>query len=131
MKNTVRAATLCALLFVMFVSLSTAAPRAEAGGRHLRLVKSAPDTGSVVNAAPAAIELWFSEAPQIRVTTMRLQSGQTAVELARPEQDTADGKHVSAKVQGSLAAGSYQVTWRTMSRDGHVVNGTFGFTYSP
>lgn len=131
MKQTGRAATLCALLVGILASLSVAAPRGDAASRHLRLVNSAPDTGGVVQTPPAAIELWFSEAPQIRVTTVRLQSGQTAVELARPEQDAADNKHVTAKVQGSITPGVYQVSWRTMSRDGHVVNGTFGFTYSP
>ena len=39
-----------------------------------------------------------------------------------------DAKHLTAPVAATLAPGGYTVEWRTLARDGHVVNGEFGFT---
>ncbi len=34
---------------------------------------------------------------------------------------------LSAAISKPLAAGAYKVTWKAMSKDGHVVNGTIDF----
>ncbi len=96
---------------------------------HLRLERSEPMADSTVASAPTAIRLWFSQPPELNVTSVRLtgEDGRVAGlgALTRARESTAP---VVAPVQGMLAAGRYIVAWRTMSRDGHVVSGTFGFT---
>jgi methionine-rich copper-binding protein CopC len=105
---------------------------AVAGERHLRLLKSEPANEAVIDAAPAAIELWFSEPPEVKVTTIHLRqpSGQTT-RLEKVAADAEDATHIIAPVDSVTAAGAYSITWRTMSKDGHVVNGEIGFEVKP
>jgi methionine-rich copper-binding protein CopC len=80
-----------------------------------------------------AVRLWFSGPVQAAVTTVRLaDSLNQVVETAKPH--AADGSSsavVIAEVRGALRPGRYAVAWRTMSRDGHVESGHFGFRYTP
>jgi methionine-rich copper-binding protein CopC len=105
-----------------------AAVRAETGvvAFHLHLLRSAPAADSTV-ASPASVQLWFTESPQLAVTTVRMTGpGEHAVRLGRVR---AGADHsVVANVQGHLAPGRYTISWRTMSRDGHPMRGTIPFT---
>lgn len=93
---------------------------------HLHLVKSTPAANASVAAAPDSIRLWFSQAPELKLTTVKVTGpGTAAVALAPLAKG--DSALVVAGVKGKMAAGSYTVAWRTMSKDGHVVRGTFAF----
>jgi methionine-rich copper-binding protein CopC len=93
---------------------------------HLHLVRSAPAANATVSAAPDSIRLWFSQAPELQLTTVKVTGpGTAAVPLAPLAKR--DSALVVAKVRGRMAAGAYTVAWRTMSKDGHVVRGTFAF----
>ncbi|HYH78485.1 MAG TPA: copper resistance CopC family protein [Longimicrobium sp.] len=102
--------------------------RAEpaAAAFHLHLLRSTPAADSTVT-SPARVQLWFSESPELAVTSVRMTGpGGRAVRLGRLQ---AEREHsVVANVQGRLAAGRYTLTWRTMSRDGHAMRGTIPFT---
>jgi methionine-rich copper-binding protein CopC len=98
---------------------------------HVRLTRSNPADHASLRAAPHAISLWFSESVQLSVTSVHMSGpGGAAVELAAPR--IGEGPHapVIVDVKGSVGPGLQQVTWRTMSRDGHAANGTFTFTLS-
>ena len=41
------------------------------------------------------------------------------------------GARLSVKLNPKIKAGKYKVTYRVVSDDGHVVNGSYWFTYSP
>ncbi len=105
-----------------------AATPAEGARRHVRLVKSSPVQDSVV-AAPATVELWFSEKVELGVTRVRLSgvSGTTVATGPLKRADVADAPIVAA-VLGPMAAGVYTVNWSTASKDGHPVRGAFEFT---
>ena len=93
---------------------------------HLHLVKSTPAANASVSAAPDSIKLWFSQAPELKLTTVKLTGpGTVGVDLAPLAKG--DSALVIAGVKGKLGAGAYTVAWRTMSKDGHVVRGTFAF----
>ena len=93
---------------------------------HLHLLKSVPAKNTTVTAAPDSIRLWFSQAPELKLTTVKLSGpGTAAIELSPLAKG--DSGLVAAGVKGEMAAGAYSVAWRTMSKDGHVVSGTFGF----
>jgi methionine-rich copper-binding protein CopC len=94
---------------------------------HLHLLKSAPAANATMTAAPEAIRLWFSQPPELAVTSVKVTGpGSAAVALAPLA--GGDSALVVAPVKGKMVAGAYTVTWRTMAKDGHVARGTFAFT---
>jgi len=109
------------------VAVRPAGVRAEpaAAAFHLHLLRSSPAADSSVT-APAAVQLWFSESPELAVTTVRMTgpAGRT-VRLGRLR--AGDDHSVVANVTGRLAAGRYTIAWRTMSHDGHPMRGTIPF----
>jgi methionine-rich copper-binding protein CopC len=106
-----------------------ATPRSASSSFHLRLLRSDPAADTTLTTAPAAIRLWFSEPPQVAVTTVLLtNSAGTTVATGKPTRAAAKDAPVSAPVQGTLTPGAYHVAWKTMSADGHAVRGEFSFT---
>ena len=98
------------------------------GLRHLQLVKSEPANEAHVTNSPSAIQLWYSQAPQLKLTYVKLTNPDGKVLDLKPIEPVAgDARHLSAHVPTALAAGEYIVAWRTLSRDGHAVNGKFTF----
>jgi copper resistance protein C len=94
---------------------------------HLRLLKSTPAANATIPAPPASIQLWFSQAPELAVTSVKVTGpGSVAVPLATLA--GGDSSLVVAPVKGKMAAGAYTVAWRTMAKDGHVARGSFAFT---
>jgi hypothetical protein len=59
-------------------------------------------------------------------------AGTTArvIETTPPRMDSGAGAPVIAEIRGPMAMGRFNVAWRTMSRDGHPVSGTFAFTFA-
>ncbi|MEA2825607.1 MAG: copper transport protein [Actinomycetota bacterium] len=112
----------------MFVGLVLAllvvvAPAASA---HAILLRTEPSPQTTVDRPPPAVKLHFSEAVEaafgaVRVYDVdghRVDTGK----LARVD----GGREVDAAVP-HLADGTYTVTWRVVSADGHAVHGGFGF----
>jgi methionine-rich copper-binding protein CopC len=112
------------------VAVRPAAVRAEtAAAFHLHLLRSSPAADSTV-ASPPLVQLWFTESPQVAVTSIRMTGPHgRAVRLGRVR--AGDEHSVTANVQGQLAPGRYTIAWRTMSRDGHPMHGTIPFTVAP
>ena len=104
---------------------------AGAVARHLSLLRSEPFANATLAASPAQIRLWFTQRPELAVTSIRLTagSGSQAVErtLAPLSRATAADAPITAAVGAALAPGHYEVRWRTMARDGHVLNGVIPF----
>jgi len=110
---------------VLGLTALAAAPTAK---KHTHLERSEPAKDSTITVAPTAIKLWFSEPVQIRVTTVRVTSADSAaVALSPARMGTGAHAPVILDVRGPVAPGRYAVAWRTMSRDGHPVSGTFAF----
>ena len=99
--------------------------------RHNRLVRAEPGVESQVATSPAAIRLWFKEAPEPTVSSIALLrvagSDSTPVPLA-PAKAGREAGSLEAGVTRPLTSGHYAVRWRTAGRDGHVIRGEFGFT---
>ena len=97
---------------------------------HTHLASSFPRANEVVAVAPAEITLTFSARPEVpltKLTLLRADSTPVALERVRAGRDTLT---VAARVPGPLPVGQYIVVWRTASRDGHVVRGSYHFGYS-
>ncbi len=124
-RRAVVAATLAAALLLLAGALP---PRLAAALPHMRLLKSTPAANATLTASPDAIRLWFSEPVDPKGSTVTLKgAGGMAVALAPLTRDTAKDAPLVATLTTPVPAGAYTVTWKGMSRDGHVVNGTFTF----
>ena len=104
---------------------------AGAAARHLKLIRSEPLANAKLASSPTQVKLWFTQRPELTVTSIKVKtgSGATVVEraLAPLSRETAAASPIVAPVGAALAPGHYEVVWRTMARDGHVLNGVIPF----
>lgn len=116
-------AALAAFLFAVCAGLLLSAPPAAA---HDELTGSVPADGAVVDAAPEAVELTFSNTPAAIGSEVRV--------LAEDGTNWADGdvrildNTATQRLRDGAPAGVYTVQWRVVSSDAHPIEGTFGFT---
>jgi copper resistance protein C len=104
----------------------------DAGAWHLHLLRSAPAAGDTLRASPTAVRLWFSEPPELAITTVRLTAAAGgAVALAPVTRGTGSDAPVEAALRARMPAGSYTVFWRTTARDGHPATGRYQFVIAP
>ena len=126
MKILNRAAS--ALLLAVLVA-AVATP-AAGSGLHLKLTKSAPAKDAELVDSPAEIRLWFSQATELSISRIQMTAADgTVIELGKVE--TGPDNALVAAVPTPLAAGTYEVAWRTSSGDGHPIRGTIGFAVAP
>jgi methionine-rich copper-binding protein CopC len=124
-SGTLRTGIAIALAAVFFAVLAVPASAAF----HLRLVRSDPAADATLATPPSALRLTFSEPPELAVTSVRLVGpGDRAIALARLVRARGDRATVVATPRATLAHGRDALTWRTMSKDGHAMHGTFHFT---
>lgn len=98
---------------------------------HLHLLRSEPSANDTVASAPAAIKFWFSERPELAITTVKLATSAGApVPLAPLKVDTGANGPLVAGLRGPIAQGTYVVMWRTTAMDGHPASGKFDFVVS-
>ena len=108
---------ICALVFLLPLPASA----------HVRLLRSDPAAGSHV-ASPSTIRLWFSERPDLALTSITLHNDNGTTFSVRPPQAAVnDFTQLSFSVASALPAGHYTVEWRAMSSDGHPSGGRFSF----
>lgn len=115
-----------AIALIIMAAAGLGAARHDA--LHLRLVRSEPAQDAVLASSPGAVHLWYSEEPQLKLTTVELSGPDgSSVKLENIAAVEGDAMHLTAAVDAPLAAGAWSVAWRTLARDGHVVRGTIGF----
>jgi len=117
------------ILMLAFVGILAAATGGEADApRHFALSKSSPEAGASVQ-TPNEIRLWFTQEPQEGTTQIRLvEADDHGVHVMDVAQDANDPTSFYIELHGTLPAGTYNVSWRGMGEDGHVVRDTFQFT---
>lgn len=98
---------------------------------HNHLVKSSPAEAEKLAASPREIRLWFNERPEVPFTSVTLLRADSSKILTIKAVATDDSMAVSAPLPTPLGPGSYFVAWRTASRDGHAIRGTYGFSIAP
>ena len=106
---------------VLAVLVATAAPAAA----HAVLLRTDPSPQTTVKTPPAAVHLVFSEAVEVAFGAVRVfdVDGQR---VDKGKIQTANGRR-EVVVPASLPAGTFTVTWRVVSADGHPVHGGFQF----
>ena len=116
-----------ALSAALFTTLSLAAFTPSAAW-HLHLRRAEPGVNDTVATAPKAVRLWFTETPEAVGARITLTGpGGAVVPLGKPTVEAGDDAPLAAEVKGPMTAGTYQVAWRAMAKDGHAMGGTFHF----
>jgi copper transport protein len=110
-----------ATLALAFSGVALAAP----GWAHAELVSSTPANGTRLEAPPRTVQLTFTESVDLVDGGLRLLDGAGGT-IATPE-PAASGRTVTWPMPSTLGRGSYVVTWRVVSSDGHPVDGAFTF----
>lgn len=104
---------------------------AGAAMMHMKLSRSEPAANSVLRIPPKDLKLWFTQRPELTVTSVKLRSGSGASAVQRTlaplARAAADSAPIVVPVGVTLAPGHYEIAWRTMARDGHVLNGIIPF----
>ena len=94
---------------------------------HSNLKSTNPASGSVVTTSPFVIELNFGE--EVRLTSVVIVKPD-GTQL--PLTFTPEGSAVAFAVKRpELASGKNEILWKALSKDGHVVSGTFVLTLKP
>lgn len=101
---------------------------ASSAWSHASMHSSTPKDGETVAQGLSQIELMFSEPLRVTMVTVAKPGDGAPIAL----KDKLPSSFVSNAKLGvdPLAAGSYEVNWRGVSDDGHVMNGHFKFSVS-
>jgi methionine-rich copper-binding protein CopC len=93
-------------------------------GAHAHLQKASPADNSVVTTSPPNLVLNFSE--PARLTVLSIQKGSEPKQDLKPLPTNA-AQQITIPLP-PLTPGTYLVTWRAVSDDGHVMPGSLHFT---
>lgn len=103
----------------------------SAAAFHLKLSKSEPTANARLSASPTEVKLWFTQRPELPVTSIKVKTGTGASTVERAlaplARAAANSSPITAPIGAALAPGHYEIIWRTMARDGHVLNGVIPF----
>ena len=96
---------------------------------HLKLKAIFPGKDTTLTTSPDAVKLWLSEPADLPATKVSVANATgAAVAVAKLTRGAQREDPVVAKFTAPLTNGKYTVTWKAMSKDGHVVNGVSSFT---
>ena len=96
---------------------------------HANLARSDPQANADLQAAPAQVQLWFTERPELSLTTIQVYNEQRQrVDQGPATEGPGDSLSLVERLQPNLPRGTYTVSWHTTSaEDGHVTGGAFAF----
>ncbi|MGH3663631.1 MAG: copper resistance CopC/CopD family protein [Micromonosporaceae bacterium] len=93
---------------------------------HATLLKTSPAQGAVVDSAPRQVTLVFSETVQPLAGHAKIIGPRgTRFDAGQPR---ADGDQLVIKMRDGAPRGTYLVSFRVVSADGHPVSGGFSFS---
>ena len=123
MLRNVGMAMFTALALSPFISAASAHPQFKAAG---------PAPGSVVQVAPKAVRIQFSEDLELAFSgiEIRNKTGEVQKTGAASLLPT-DKKQLLVPVEGTLAPGMYTVNWHVVGADTHPQKGSFNFEVKP
>ena len=112
-----------ALLAAAFaLALGLAAP----AGAHTTLLSSDPTDGATLQAPPSAITLNFDE--PVQASTLQLAVTDSGGATVSKQPPTVTGSTVVQALPSSLPGGTYTLSYRLVSVDGHPVSNSISFT---
>lgn len=94
---------------------------------HAHLRSAVPADGSVLSASPRQVVLDFSEPARLTAAWIQ-RSGSARRKIEPLPRQSATSLEVPLP---KLSRGSYELSWRALSADGHIVPGHIHFTVMP
>ncbi|WP_108658285.1 copper resistance CopC family protein [Acuticoccus kandeliae] len=114
------------IMTLVLAAALAAAPMAASA--HSSSQPGTPKDGETLTVAPNLVRLNFGG--PMRITVLKLVGPDGEVPLTRT-----DGMKpvttLEATPSGAMAPGAYEIEWRGMGADGHVMEGTVDFTIAP
>lgn len=113
-----------ALILAVLVAVLTVLGTATSASAHATLVSTDPAEGAVLPEAPSEVTFTFDEPVQL------VPDGLLAFDAEGKRVDLdpkASGVEVTGALPGDLANGTYVITWRVVSADGHPIAGSLTF----
>jgi copper transport protein len=98
---------------------------------HAALLRTIPTPSGVLNEAPKAVALTFSEAVEPRFAAVSVTDSGGRQDAAGPPARSVSDPTTLVVPLHRLAQGWYLVYWRAISVDGHPVRGAFTFAVGP
>jgi methionine-rich copper-binding protein CopC len=96
-------------------------------GAHAHLKESEPADGSVITPFPGKFVLRFSEPAQLTALTLLKTGVREPLKIAALPAVTSTEITIPAPVL-SVGPGSYELRYRVLSADGHIMSGSVHFT---
>jgi copper resistance protein C len=94
---------------------------------HTTVTATSPKNGSTLEQAPPSIQISFRD--PVRLTSIvAVESGKPQRKLEFTPTDSAAKFTVT---HPELGAGRIEIQWKALSKDGHVLSGSFLFTIGP
>ena len=110
------------------LALGAAISLAGQASAHALLASSDPAAGANLGSPPAAVTLTFTEAPDARLSAIKVLDAAGASVTAGPTSAVTGAPTKLRVALRGLATGIYTVSWRTVSSvDGHAATGSFAF----
>ena len=92
---------------------------------HMKVDKSEPAAAATVSAPLKTVQIFFSEAPDLKVSKLEIKGPSDKTKLAMIH---VMDKSLMAMVEGDTPDGAYTVSWQSAGPDGHIQKGDFTFT---
>ena len=111
------------LALIVAVLVAASAPSLLA---HMKATKMEPAANATLTAPPTKVQVWFTQAPDPKVSKLELTGPGGAVKLTGLH--IAADKSIVATIPGGLDAGRFTARWQSAGTDGHVQKGEFSFS---
>ena len=99
---------------------------------HAFLDHADPAVGGSVKGTPQEVKLAFTEEVEPAFSSVKIfDAAGKEVDGRNVRADPKDGHLLLVSLPVPLAAGTYKVVWRVVSKDTHVTQGNFTFTKEP
>ena len=98
---------------------------------HAHLQTAQPPIGGTIKTPPAELDLTFSEELNLKFTGMKVVGPDNKEVKTDNAMLMGGDKIFMVTLPETLSAGTYQVEWHALSRDGHKTHGEYKFTIKP
>lgn len=112
------------LIAMLVIAIGAISPASA----HVDVVGTNPAADSVVNAPMSEISITFSEPPILEGSAISISNQDGSVVTAEDLQ--IDGSTIFVPWPSEIVTGDVTVNYRAAADDGHIVEGTFSFTYT-
>jgi methionine-rich copper-binding protein CopC len=117
------------LVFIFFSSLAGM----NSALAHAQVTKTVPSRNEVLSVLPQLI--WIEFDGDLMLFGDKNPNSITVTDARKNRIDVGNpiigGARISTKTKSHIKSGRYKVSYRVVSEDGHVVTGSYSFTYSP